>query len=137
MDIIFNLIVGAAAGYGARYVEAPIGAFLKDKVDLPEADLRVLAFIALMIAASLLIGLSGANGMPLMLLVGGALGIFATLVMKLGKDGQAAMKAQIDKRKGQAGDAAEDVKDAAKGAVKDTKAAAKKTVKKATKKAGT
>lgn len=99
--MLFNLILGILAGIGSRYLEDPLGVALKGKLDLPEADLRVLSFIVILLAASLLIGISGANGMPIMLLIGGGLGIFGSHVLSFGKSQKSVMEARLKEQAAQ------------------------------------
>lgn len=105
--MIFNLIVGIIAGIGSRYVEKPLGAIIKDKLDMPEPDLRVLAFVACLLAASFLIGIAGANGLPIILLIGGALGIFGSHVIKFALTQKDALQKKMKERKKTAGSATE------------------------------
>lgn len=120
--MIFNLIIGVLAGIASRYVETPLNGFIKDKVDIPEPDMRVLAFIVTLLAASLLIGVAGVNGMPIVLLIGGGLGIFGSHVMKFSNAQKDVLKAKMEERKNGAAETVETVEEA----VKETKTAAKR-----------
>lgn len=97
--MIFNLIIGILAGIGSRYAEAPIAGLIKGKLDIPKEDLRVLAFVVTLLAASILIGLAGVNGMPIVLLIGGGLGVFGKLVMKFSNEQKQLLKAKMEERK--------------------------------------
>lgn len=101
--MLFNLIIGALAGYATRYVETPLGGMLKGKYEMSKPDLRVLTFVLLLLAASILIGLGGRNGLPFVLLVGGGIGIFAQYLLNIGKDQYAAQKTKMEERKDSAG----------------------------------
>ena len=101
--MIFNLIVGALAGYIARYAEAPLGGLLKGKYEMDKPDLRVLTFILLLLAASILIGLAGSDGKPFVLLVGGAIGIFFNYLRTHGTEQYQIQKAKMDERSASAG----------------------------------
>lgn len=109
MSFIFNILMGVIAGVGSRYVEKPLGTMISDKIDLPEADLRVLAFIVTLIGVSFLMVLGSVNGMPLVLLIGGALGIFGSHVMKFGRDQKEAMMKKMEERKATAGSSTDEV----------------------------
>jgi hypothetical protein len=97
--MFFNLLIGAVAGYVARYAEAPLGGLLKDKYAMDKPDLRVLTFILLLLAASILIGIAGADGKPFVLLIGGAVGIFFNYLRTHGTEQFKAQKAKIEERK--------------------------------------
>lgn len=101
--MLFNLIIGALAGYATRYVETPLGGMLKGKYEMSKPDLRVLTFVLLLLAASILIGLGGRDGLPFVLLVGGGIGIFAQYLLNIGKDQYAAQKTKMEERKDSAG----------------------------------
>lgn len=109
MSFIFNILMGVIAGVGSRYVEKPLGDLISDKINLPEADLRVLAFIATLIAVSFLMVLGSINGMPLVLLIGGALGIFGSHVLQFGRAQKDAMLKKMEERKATAGSSTDDV----------------------------
>ena len=83
--MLFNLIIGALAGYVARFVEEPLGKLIPSKYEMDKHDLRVLSFIVLLLAASVLIGIAGTDGKPFALLVGGAIGIFFNFLLKVNK----------------------------------------------------
>lgn len=102
--MIFNLIVGAMAGYIARYVEAPIGGLLKGKYAMDKPDLRVLTFILLLLAASVFIGLAGTDGKPFVLLIGGAIGIFFNYLRTHGTEQYHIQKTKLDNRNASAGE---------------------------------
>ena len=51
--MLFNLIIGALAGYVARFVEEPLGKLIPSKYEMDKHDLRVLSFIVLLLAASI------------------------------------------------------------------------------------
>ncbi len=129
MSFIFNILMGVIAGIGSRYVEKPLGAMISDKIDLPEADLRVLAFIVALVAVSFLMVLGSVNGMPLVLLIGGALGIFGSHVLKFGREQKAAMMKKMEERTASAGNSTDEVepKAAAKKPAAKKPAAKKKT----------
>tara|TARA_R110002096_G_scaffold14582_5_gene50727 strand:- start:42469 stop:42846 length:378 start_codon:yes stop_codon:yes gene_type:complete len=101
--MLFNLIIGALAGYATRYVETPLGGMLKGKYEMSKPDLRVLTFVLLLLAASILISLGGRDGLPFVLLVGGGIGIFAQYLLNIGKDQYAAQKTKMEERKDSAG----------------------------------
>jgi hypothetical protein len=101
--MLFNLIIGALAGYATRYVEAPLGAMLTGKYEMSKPDLRVLTFVLLLLAASILISLGGRDGLPFVLLVGGGIGIFFQYLMGIGKEQYTVQKAKMDERKASAG----------------------------------
>lgn len=101
--MIFNLIIGAFAGYLARYAEAPLGSVLKGKYAMEKPDLRVLTFITLLLAASILIGLAGADGKPFVLLIGGAIGIFFNYIRTHGTEQYNIQKTKMDERSASAG----------------------------------
>lgn len=123
--MIFNLILGILAGIGSRYAEDPIGAFVKDKAEFDDRDLRVLAFVILLLAAAFLIWIAGADGKPIMLIVGGGIGIFGTALMKVGREQKAVFETKMQDRKAtQNGETVVAEKPAAKPAAK--KPAAKK-----------
>lgn len=122
--MLFNLIIGALAGYATRYIEAPLGGLLTGKYEMSKPDLRVLTFVLLLLAASILIGLGGRDGLPFVLLVGGGIGIFAQYLLNIGKDQYAVQKSKMDERKASAG-GSKPVEPRVKPAAK--KAPAKKT----------
>jgi len=127
--MLFNLIIGALAGYATRYIEAPLGGLLKGKYAMDKPDLRVLTFVLLLLAASILIGLGGRDGLPFVLLVGGGIGIFFQYLMGIGKDQYSVQKAKMDERKAAAGGSKPvepKVAPAAKKAAPKKKPAAKK-----------
>ena len=101
--MLFNLIIGALAGYVARFVEEPLGKLIPSKYEMDKHDLRVLSFIVLLLAASVLIGIAGTDGKPFALLVGGAIGIFFNFLLTVGKDQYAVQKAKMDERSASAG----------------------------------
>lgn len=101
--MLFNLIIGAIAGYATRYVEAPLGSMLTGKYEMSKPDLRVLTFVLLLLAASILIRLGGRDGLPFVLLVGGGIGIFFQYLLGIGKEQYAVQKAKMDERKTAAG----------------------------------
>jgi len=103
MPFIFNLFVGVIAGIGSRYVEKPLGAMISDKIELPEADLRVLAFAACLVAASFVMLLAGVNGMPLVVVLGGALGIFGSHVLTFSRKQKAFLEKKLEERRANAG----------------------------------
>ncbi|WP_133117398.1 hypothetical protein [Paramylibacter kogurei] len=133
--MLFNLILGVVAGITSRYVEKPLGGMIQEQLDMPEADLRVLSFVACLLVASLLIAIAGANGMPIVLLIGGALGIFGSHVMKFGREQKDVFQQKLDERKANAGNATpyraedvnQDVADAVDEAVEAAKEASTKT----------
>jgi len=127
--MLFNLIIGALAGYATRYVEAPLGAVLKGKYAMDKPDLRVLTFVLLLLAASILIGLGGRDGLPFVLLVGGGIGIFFQYLLGISKEQYAVQKAKMEERKASAGGSQPvepKVEPAAKKAAPKKKPAAKK-----------
>lgn len=126
--MLFNLIIGVLAGYATRYIEAPLGGLLTGKYEMPKPDLRVLTFVLLLLAASVLIGLSGRDGLPFVLLVGGGIGIFFQYLLGIGKDQYAQQKAKMDERKTSTG-GSQTVEPRVKPAVKK-QAAKKPTAKK-------
>ena len=101
--MLFNLIIGALAGYATRYIETPLGGLLKGKYEMSKPDLRVLTFVLLLLAASVLIGLSGRYGQPFVLLVGGGIGIFFQYLLGIGKEQYAIQKTKMEERKASAG----------------------------------
>ena len=103
IKMLFNLIIGALAGYATRYIETPLGGLLQGKYEMSKPDLRVLTFVLLLLAASILISLGGRDGLPFVLLVGGGIGIFFQYLLGIGKDQYAQQKAKMDERKETAG----------------------------------
>ena len=101
--MLFNLIIGAIAGYATRYIEAPLGGLLTGKYEMSKPDLRVLTFVLLLLAASILISLGGRDGLPFVLLVGGGIGIFFQYLLGIGKDQYAQQKTKMEERKASAG----------------------------------
>ncbi|GEM_PF-593857 len=101
--MLFNLIIGVLAGYATRYIETPLGAMLTGKYEMSKPDLRVLTFVLLLLAASILISIGGRDGMPFVLLVGGGIGIFFQYLLSIGKDQYAVQKTKMDERKASAG----------------------------------
>jgi hypothetical protein len=101
--MLFNLIIGAIAGYATRYIEKPLGGLLTGKYEMSKPDLRVLTFVLLLLAASILISLGGRDGLPFVLLVGGGIGIFFQYLLNIGKDQYTAQKAKMDERQASAG----------------------------------
>jgi hypothetical protein len=103
IKMLFNLIIGALAGYATRYIETPLGGLLKGKYEMSKPDLRVLTFVLLLLAASILIKLGARDGLPFALLVGGGIGIFFQYLLGIGKDQYSVQKAKMDERKASAG----------------------------------
>jgi len=101
--MLFNLIIGALAGYVSRIAEDPLGKLIPSKIEMDGADRRVLAFIILLLAASVLIGLAGTDGKPFVLLIGGAIGIFSNFLLQIGSEQYKIQKARLDERKESAG----------------------------------
>jgi len=125
--MLFNLIIGALAGYATRYIETPLGGFLKGKYEMSKPDLRVLTFVLLLLAASILISLGGRDGLPFVLLVGGGIGIFFQYLLGIGKEQYSVQKAKMEERQASAGES-QPVEPRVKPAAK--KPAVKKTPKK-------
>ena len=101
--MLFNLIIGALAGYVARFVEEPLSKLIPSKYEMNKPDMRVLSFIVLLLAASVLIGLAGTDGKPFILLIGGAIGIFSNFLLTVGKEQYEVQKARMAERSETAG----------------------------------
>ena len=101
--MLFNLIIGALAGYATRYIETPLGGLLKGKYEMSKPDLRVLTFVLLLLGASILISLGGRDGLPFVLLVGGGIGIFFQYLLGIGKEQYTVQKEKMEERKAAAG----------------------------------
>ena len=125
--MLFNLLIGALAGYVARYAEAPVSSLLKDKYAMDKPDLRVLTFILLLLAASALIGIAGADGKPFVLLIGGAIGIFFNYLRAHGIAQYKEQKAKREEHKTSA-----DASDSAEPAIETPTDAVTEPTKKAT-----
>ncbi|MEM7243259.1 MAG: hypothetical protein AAF429_13830 [Pseudomonadota bacterium] len=101
--MLFNLFIGALAGYVCRFLEEPLSKIIPSKYEMDKPDLRVLTFILLLLAASILIGLANTEGRPFVLLIGGAIGIFSNVLWTLGKEQYDVQKTRMDERKAAAG----------------------------------
>ena len=101
--MLFNLFIGALAGYVCRFVEEPLSKLIPSKYQMDKPDLRVLTFILLLLAASILIGLANTDGKPFLLLIGGAIGIFSNFLWTIGKEQYAVQKSRMEERKASAG----------------------------------
>lgn len=129
---MFNLILGAIAGYVARFVEQPLSKLLTGRYAMETENLRVLSFIILLLGASVLIGLGGVDGKPFLLLIGGGIGIFFDYLLKLGREEYAIQKAKMDERKEGAGGSTDVVEPRVKPAAAKKPAAKKAPAKKPT-----
>ncbi len=74
-------IIAVAAGFGARYVRAPIEKFVEtvllDKINISKEDSMALSYAICLLAAAILISLSGSKVPVFVVLLGGILGLFA------------------------------------------------------------
>ena len=80
--MLLNLFLGALAGYLTPQAEPHLHKALKDilldEVPMKEGEFRLFAFIVMMIVASVLAALFGADSSAFLLLLGGGLGVFGT-----------------------------------------------------------
>ena len=78
--MLLNLFLGALAGYLTPQAEPHLHKALKDilldDVPMAEGEFRLFAFIVMMMLASVLAALFGADSSAFLLLFGGALGAF-------------------------------------------------------------
>ncbi len=84
--MLLNLFLGALAGYLTPQAEPHLDKALKDilldDVPMKEGEFRLFAFIVMMIVASVLAALFGADSSAFLLLLGGGLGVFGQRIYK-------------------------------------------------------
>ncbi len=125
MSFIGGLIFGIGSGYLEKLIAKP----LRDQFELSDSELGIISFSALMLVAAILVSAMGVNSSAFWLVLGGAIGAFGIRAYVFGK-------AEVEKRKlaaqdaaGDLADSASDMADSAADAATDAKNAVKDAAK--------
>ncbi|MDA9287807.1 hypothetical protein N9P72_02855 [Amylibacter sp.] len=84
--MLFNLIVGAIAGFATLYFENLPNTILVGKYKMSKPEQHVLAFAILLLGASILISLGGRDGLPFALIFGASIGYFYKYLWDICRD---------------------------------------------------